>query len=182
MISIESAAEVIGPAVMATRPTARRGSQCRAKIRDTPVSAPAAMASSAPPGINSSAAWKVSRTPTGSSGTDASAVAAPSTIAVCASCPQAWATPGSVEVRRPGPFGHRQRVHIGPQCDPRRVLRSEIADQSGAAGQRLRVQAGVDQPVGDVLGGGELLPPQLGMAVEVAAPPDEVVVVGGRPR
>ena len=97
MISIESAAEVIGPAVMATRPTARRGSQCRAKIRDTPVSAPAAMASSAPPGISSSAAWKISRTPTGSSGTDASAVAAPSTIAVCASCPQAWATPGSVE-------------------------------------------------------------------------------------
>ena len=86
---------MIGPALTATRPTARCGSQCSAKIRDTPVNAPAAIASIAPPGINSSAAWKISRTPTGSSGAEASAIAAPSNTAVCASCPQAWATPGT---------------------------------------------------------------------------------------
>ena len=84
-ISTKSAAEVMGPAVIATRPTARWGSQCSAKMRDTPVSAPAAIASSAPPGINSSAGWNSSRTATGKSGTVASAVAAPSRIAVCAS-------------------------------------------------------------------------------------------------
>jgi hypothetical protein len=89
VISSESAAEVIGPAVIATRPTAKRGSQCSAKIRDTPFNAPAAIASSAPPGISSSAGWKISRTPAGSSGAEASAVAAPSSIAVCASWPQA---------------------------------------------------------------------------------------------
>ena len=82
VISIQSAADVMGPAVIATRPTASRGSQCSAKIRDTPVSTPAAMASIAPPGICSSAAWKISRTATGSSGTDASASAVPSRIAV----------------------------------------------------------------------------------------------------
>ena len=98
MISIESAAEVIGPGMIATRPVASRGSQCSAKIRDTPVSAPAAIASIAPPGMSSSAAWKISRTPTGSSGTAASAVAAPSSIAVWASCPQACATFGTVEL------------------------------------------------------------------------------------
>ena len=97
VISIWSAAEVMGPRRTATLPTSSRGSQCRAKIRDTPVIAPAAMASIAPPGISSSAAWKISRTPTGSSGTDANASAVPSRIAVCASCPQACATLGIVE-------------------------------------------------------------------------------------
>ena len=95
--SMWSAAEVIGPARTATRPTASRGSQCSAKMRDTPVSAPAAIASTAPPGISSSAAWKISRTPTGSSGTEASASAAPSSTAVCASWPQACATLGTTE-------------------------------------------------------------------------------------
>ena len=47
--------------------------------------------------MSSSAGWKISRTPTGSSGTLARAVAAPSSIAVCASCPQAWVTLGTVE-------------------------------------------------------------------------------------
>jgi hypothetical protein len=56
VISIRSAAEVMGPRRIATLPTSSRGSQCSAKIRDTPVIAPAAMASMAPPGINSSAA------------------------------------------------------------------------------------------------------------------------------
>ena len=108
VISIESAAEVIGPGMIATRPTDSRGSQCSAKIRDTPSSAPAAIASIAPPGINSSAAWKISRTPTGSSGAAASADAAPSSIAVWASCPQACATFGTVEA-----YGAPVRSAIG---------------------------------------------------------------------
>ena len=53
---IFQAAEVIGPCRTAILPTSSRGSQCRAKIRDTPAKTPAAMASIAPPGINSSAA------------------------------------------------------------------------------------------------------------------------------
>ena len=79
-----------------------------AKIRDTPVSAPAAIASSAPPGINSSAGWKISRTPNGSSAAEASAVAAPSRIAVWASWPQACATPGTTEA-----YGAPVRSAIG---------------------------------------------------------------------
>ncbi len=50
----------------------------------------------APPGITSSAGWKMSRTPPGSSPcscTSASASAAPTRAVVCTSWPQAWATP-----------------------------------------------------------------------------------------
>src|ERR1700757_4090523 len=97
VISMESAADVIGPAVTATLPTSNRGSQCSAKILDTPVSTPAAIAPIAPPGISSSAGWKMNRTPTGRSETGANASAVPNKIAVCASCPQACATPGTTE-------------------------------------------------------------------------------------
>ena len=168
--------------MIATRPTASRGSQCSAKIRDTPVSTPAAIASIAPPGISSSAAWKISRTPTGSSGTDASASAAPSRIAVCASWPQACATLGIVDV-----YGAPVRSAIGSASMSARsairrpVLGAEVADQPGAAGQHLRVEPGVGQPLGDELRGGELLAAQLGVAVDVAAPVDQIVVVCGQP-
>ena len=146
------------------------------------VSAPAAIASIAPPGISSSAAWKISRTPTGSSGTEASASAVPSRIAVCASCPHACVTFGHHRrVRRAGALGHRQRIHVGPQRDPRPVLGAEVAGQPGAAGQHLRVEARVGQVRGDELRGGELLTPQLGVRVDVPAPGDQVVVVRGQP-
>ena len=92
-----SAADVIGPTFTAILPTSSRGSQCRAKIRLTPDIAPAAIVSIAPPGISSSAGWKTSRNPTGSSGAPASASAVPSRIAVCPSCPQACAALGIVE-------------------------------------------------------------------------------------
>ena len=84
-------------------------------------------------------------------------------------------------VRRPGPLGHRQRVHVGPQSDPRPVLRPEVAGQAGSAGQHLRVEAGVGQMRRDELGGGELLAPELGVGVDVAAPRHQVVVVGVQP-
>ncbi len=182
MISIESAAEVIGPGRPRPCRPPSRGSQCRAKIRDTPVSTPAAIASIAPPGISSSAGWKISRTATGSSGTDANASAAPSSIAVWPSWPHACATLGTVDAYgSAGPLGHRQRVHVGAQRDPRQVLRPEIARQPGAAGQHLRVEPGVGQLRRDELGGGELLAAQLRVAVDVPAPPDQLVVVGGQP-
>ena len=53
--------------------------------------------SSAPPGWISSAGWKISRTRPGSDGAVASARPAPSSIAVCASCPQACMTFGTVD-------------------------------------------------------------------------------------
>ena len=70
------------------------GSQCRPKIRLTPSSAPARIDISAPPGMISSAGWKISRTRPGSSAaTDCSARPAPTRPAVCTSCPHACATP-----------------------------------------------------------------------------------------
>ena len=73
------------------RPDGSRGSQCRAKIRLTSASTPASIASSAPPGITSSAAWKISRTrPAGRRHRPAThrwPAASP-----CASRPHAWET------------------------------------------------------------------------------------------
>ncbi|SKV74270.1 Uncharacterised protein [Mycobacteroides abscessus subsp. massiliense] len=97
MTSTVSAAEVMAPARIATLPTSRRGSQCSAKILVTPAIAPVATTSMAPPGMTSSAGWKMSRTPEGSEGAEFRAMAAPSRMAVCASCPQACATLGTVE-------------------------------------------------------------------------------------
>ncbi len=83
--------------------------------------------------------------------------------------------------RRPGPIGHRQRVHVGPQCDARPMLGAEVADQTGAAGQHLRIEARVGQMRRDELRGAELLPAQLRVGVDVPSPGHHVVVVGGQP-
>ena len=180
--SMWSAADVIGPARTATRPTASRGSQCSAKMRDTPFSAPAAIASIAPPGINSSAAWKISRTADRQLGhrrqRERRAEQHRGMRVVAAGVRNVRHDRG---VRRPGPIGHRQRVHVGPQRDARPVLGAEVADQAGAAGQHLRVEAGVGQVRRDELRGGELLPPELRVGVDVPAPRHHVVVVGGQP-
>ena len=140
------------------------------------------MASIAPPGISSSAAWKISRTPTGSSGTDASASAVPSSTAVCASWPQACATLGTTEA-----YGAPVRSAIGnASMSARSAMRGPCSGpksqiKPGAAGQHLRVQPGVGQLRRDELRGGELLAAQLGMGVDVPAPGHHVVVVGVQP-
>src|SRR4051812_16813521 len=73
------------------------GSACRPKMRETPSSAPASMAIRAPPGMISSAGWKISRTRPGSrSATPARARPAPSRAAACTSWPHACATPWTV--------------------------------------------------------------------------------------
>ena len=95
--SSRSAAAVMGPMRVPTRPTASRGSQCRPKIRSTPSRPPAAMTSSAPPGVASSAGWKMNLTRPGSCGALAIATAAPSRDVVCTSWPHAWQTPSTVD-------------------------------------------------------------------------------------
>ncbi len=57
-----SHAAVIAPTRTPTWPVGIRGSQCRAKISLTPSRTPAATARDAPPGTDSSAGWKISRT------------------------------------------------------------------------------------------------------------------------
>ena len=148
-----------------TRPgrSASRGSQCSAKIRSTSLSTPPSMASSAPPGTDSSAGWKISRTRPGSRSwrRSASASAAPSTIAVCASWPQAWQTPGTVDAYGTVlDVGQRQRVDVRPQRD-HPAAGADVAGHPGAARQHPRRQPGRGQPLdqqrgGLVLGVGQL--------------------------
>lgn len=61
-----SDADVIAPTRTPTWPTRSFGSQCTAKIRSTPSSAPNSMTSGAPPTMTSSAGWKMNRNGTGS--------------------------------------------------------------------------------------------------------------------
>ena len=84
--------------------------------------------------------------------------------------------------RQAGALGHWQRVDICAQRDAGRMVGPEIAHQTRPPGQSLRVQPGLGQPVGDKLGGDELLATQLRVAVDLAAPGDQVVIVRGQPR
>ena len=84
--------------------------------------------------------------------------------------------------RQAGSLSHRQRVDIGAQRDTRGVLGSEVAYQPRASGQGLGVESGINEAVGDELGGGKFLAPQLRVAVDMAAPGDKIVVVRSQPR
>ena len=84
-------------------------------------------------------------------------------------------------IGRTGALVERQRVHVRTQRHPRSVVGPEVAQQTCAAGQHLGVQARVGQLRRNELSGGELLAAQLGMLVQMAAPPHQVVVVGGQP-
>ena len=80
------------------------------------------MAASAPPGSDSSAGWKTSRTRPGRSPASASARAVPSRMAVWASWPHAWQTPAHRRpVRHVLGVVHGQGVDVGPQGDGARV-------------------------------------------------------------
>ena len=67
--------------------------------------------------MTSSAGWKINRTRPGKPRRGGiSALAAPSTVVRCRSCPHAWLTPGTVEAKgQVGVLGQRQRVDVGPQ-------------------------------------------------------------------
>src|SRR3954451_3486006 len=63
-------------------------------MKSTPSMTPAATMSRAPPGASSSACWKMNRSAPPGSSAPASRDAAPSSIAVCPSCPHACIAPG----------------------------------------------------------------------------------------
>ena len=87
----------MAPVRRPTVPAGTEGSQCSANAREAPSSTPEATTSVAPPGMVSSAGWKIARTVPGSPSSVASAMATPRTTVVCTSCPQAWHRPSRVE-------------------------------------------------------------------------------------
>ena len=143
-----SAAPVSGPSRSPTVPTSRPGSACRPKMRETPSRTPASIAISAPPGMISSAGWKISRTRPGSeSATAARDSPAPSRAAACTSWPQACATPVTVlaqgsSVRSSTGSASRsaRRATTGPSPDPMSTtspLRGSGTGLSPASSRRL---------------------------------------------
>ena len=127
--------------------------------------------------MTSSAGWNSSRTRPSSrprAWTSASAIAAPTSPVVCTSCPQAWATPGSLRPRLAGGVVDGKGVEVGAQADDRAVV-AELGDQPGTV-DPLDLEARLDQPVGHD-GGPLLRPRQLGVGVEVATEVDQVVAV-----
>src|SRR4051794_4566373 len=66
-------------------------------MKSTPSITPASTISRAPPGASSSACWKMNRSSPPGSSAPTSCAAAPSSIAVCPSCPHACIAPGRSE-------------------------------------------------------------------------------------
>ena len=113
----------MGPTRRPTSPTSRLGSLCSAKTSSTPFSHPPSMISCAPPGMTSSAGWKISRTPRPA---DASAVGLGREgqagtqddgrmQVVAAGVGDAF---GGRRPRQGGPLGDREGVEVGAQGDP----------------------------------------------------------------
>ena len=71
----------------------------------------------------------------------------------------------------------RQRVDVRAQRHDRLAV-ADVADQPGAVGQHLWLEARRDQALPDHRGGALLLPGQLGVRVQVATQRDELVGVG----
>ena len=89
-----SGAAIAGPYTMPIFPTSSGDQMCAPITTSTPSITPASIISSAPPGYSSSACWKSKRTSPGNCSRDPeSTFAVASSIAVCASCPQACITP-----------------------------------------------------------------------------------------
>ena len=174
-----SHAAVSGPSRSPTSPTSRLGSQCTAKTESRPSTAPAVIASWAPPGMTSSAAWKMPRTATprrtSAGSTALSASRAPSSArgvdVVAAGVADARHRRGELQARA---LAHRQGVDVGPQPHPEdRLGRTDVGDQTGA-GQPAQRDAGELEAAREQIGRARLLAGQLGMGVEVPADVDEL--------
>jgi hypothetical protein len=73
----------------------------------------------------------------------------------------------------------RQAVHIGPKPDrARRVADPQPPDDPGLADPAMHLDAEPGEPVGDEFRRAALLEPQLGVGMDVAAPPGQLVVKG----
>ena len=157
-----------------TSPVSSCGSQCRAKICCTSFRTPPSMAASAPPGSDSSAGWKTTRT-------------APGQIARLGQCPGRADEDGGVRVmaarmadarhRRPvrDVLGvvHGKGVDVGPEGDGARS-RTDVADQARAARQDGRCQPGCHQLGAHGRRGLELAEAELGLAVDATAQADDL--------
>ncbi|MDI2021316.1 hypothetical protein PJL18_01835 [Paenarthrobacter nicotinovorans] len=124
-ILMVSDADVMAPMRVPIWPTLILGSQCSARMRGTPSSTPCSMQDNAPPGIVSSAGWKMIRTvpPSGLFLCIRWSVRAmPSIAVVWTSCPQACVTPWFLEANgRPvssmigkASMSPRRAVAMGP--------------------------------------------------------------------
>src|SRR6478752_7444258 len=162
-IRMVSEADVMAPIRVPTLPTSMRGSQCSARILGTPSSTPCSMHACAPPGMVSSAGWKMIRTvaPRGDSWCmRCNTRAMPSMVVVCTSWPHAWVTPwflddgGGVDVAA-------QRCGDGAFAD--------IHGQAGAF-EPAGAQPGGLQPLRKLVGSAELLEGQLRVRMQV--PPE----------
>ena len=133
----------------------------------------------APPGMSSSAGWKISRTPSPARASASAWVArarpAPRSAVVCRSWPQAWRRRRWCDAQgRPVSLRDRQGVQVGPQGDAVCGFLGAEVDDDAAALQEGGGQPGRGQAVGDDPAGPGLEAGQLGVRVEVATQTDEL--------
>ena len=135
----------------------------------------------APPGCTSSAGWKISRTRPGSAGARASARPAPSSIAVCASCPQACMTFVTVEANGSPVASCSGRASMSArsatQRSPWPTSQTRPVPPGRVRGSRpAAVSSAADQRRGAALG-----PAQLRRGVQRATPGDDLGPVQRQP-
>ena len=174
----------MAPGRVAIVPTSVPGSQCSAKARSTPSRAPAASTSSAPPGVDLLGGLEDQPDPARQ---QAERVEVGEREAGPEHGGRVHVVPArvrdAVHRRAPRPaalVGQRQRVEVGAQRDdgaPEAAV-PPTSQTTPGAGEQLGLQPRPLQPLGDPLGGAELVPPELGVRVEVAAERDELVGVG----
>ena len=172
-------AAIIGPARTANQPTGRLGRLCmpNSAWHGKRSNRPSSIIARAPPSP-SSAGWKMKLTVPSKLRVSASAFAAPSSMAVWPSWPQACILPALRE-RCAKVVGllDRQRVHVGAQADgPRALARAQHAHHPGAADAAVHLEAERLELVGHDPRGARLLEAELGMGVDVAPPGGHLAV------
>ena len=120
---------VLAPRVQLSQPTGRWVATWRARAASTPSSTPSSTMVRAPEAV-SSAAWNIRTTwPSRASSRSFSSRAAPRSMAVCRSWPQAWAAPFSAAKGRPlsSAMGRAsmsaRRRRVRPSARPSRAVR-----------------------------------------------------------
>src|SRR5229473_676851 len=151
---------IIAPERIWNLPIARPGRLCMPKIASHGNSSKRpSLTIAAPPPRPSSAGWKMKCT-------------VPSKFLVCAR----WrAAPSSIVVWPSWP----QAVHIGPKPDrARRVADPQPPHDAGLAHPAMHLDAEPGELLGDQIRGALLLEPELRVGVDIPAPPGQLVVKG----
>lgn len=141
--SIQAQSEVVeaaGPVATLISPTGPFMT-CRPTIAETPFVTPARTSSIAPPGAFSSACWKMSFTLPGSRlRSRMRMAAAPRSIAMCPSCPQACETPGFSDAKGRPVVSGTGRASMSARIATVRIIATRLVNSAPASDYMIQTR------------------------------------------